>query len=45
MECDRTKAKAAFLLDPLAGRGDFLDMEAMVDELLDATGEWLPALK
>jgi alpha-galactosidase/6-phospho-beta-glucosidase family protein len=42
LEGDRTKAKAAFLLDPLAGRGDFCDMEAMVDELLDATSSWLP---
>jgi alpha-galactosidase/6-phospho-beta-glucosidase family protein len=42
LEGDRTKAKAAFLLDPLSGRGDFSDMEAMVDGLLDATSAWLP---
>jgi alpha-galactosidase/6-phospho-beta-glucosidase family protein len=42
VEGDRSKAMAAFLLDPLAGRGDLRDMEAMVDELLGATSAWLP---
>jgi alpha-galactosidase/6-phospho-beta-glucosidase family protein len=32
----------AFTLDPLAGRGDLRDVEAMVDELLAATSRWLP---
>ena len=39
---DRTLAGEAFALDPLAGRGDLRDMDAMVDELLAGTAEWLP---
>jgi alpha-galactosidase len=39
---DRTLAGEAFALDPLAGRGDLHDMEAMIDELLAGTAEWLP---
>ena len=39
---DRAVALEAFTLDPLAGRGDLLATEAMVDELLAATAEWLP---
>ncbi len=39
---DRRLAAEAFALDPLAGRGDLRDMEAMVDELLAGTAEWLP---
>jgi alpha-galactosidase len=39
---DRALAEAAFLLDPLAGRGDLHRTEAMVDELLAATSAWLP---
>jgi alpha-galactosidase/6-phospho-beta-glucosidase family protein len=39
---DRALAAEAFELDPLAGRGDWRDIEAMVDELLDGTAEWLP---
>ncbi len=39
---DRTLAQAAFALDPLAGRGDLRDTEAMVDELLAGTARWLP---
>jgi alpha-galactosidase len=39
---DRRLAAEAFALDPLAGRGDLHDMEAMVDELLAGTAEWLP---
>ncbi len=39
---DRTLAAEAFALDPLAGRGDLRAMEAMVDELLAGTAEWLP---
>jgi alpha-galactosidase len=39
---DRSLAEAAFFLDPLAGRGDFHQTEAMVDELLSATAAWLP---
>ena len=39
---DRALAGEAFALDPLAGRGDLRDMEAMVDELLGGTAEWLP---
>jgi alpha-galactosidase len=39
---DRKLAGAAFALDPLAGRGTFSDIEAMVDELLEGTSKWLP---
>ncbi len=42
LEGDRALAEAAFFLDPLAGRGDFHQTEAMVDELLSATSAWLP---
>jgi alpha-galactosidase len=39
---DRALAHQAFALDPLAGRGDLRDTEAMVDELLAGTAKWLP---
>jgi alpha-galactosidase len=39
---DRTLAAQAFALDPLAGRGDLRQMDAMVAELLAGTAEWLP---
>jgi len=39
---DRAVARQAFALDPLAGRGDLRATEAMADELLVATGRWLP---
>jgi len=39
---DKTLARQAFELDPLAGRGDLGEIEAMVDELLAGTAEWLP---
>jgi alpha-galactosidase len=39
---DRGLARAAFLLDPLAGRGALPDIEAMADELLEGTSKWLP---
>jgi alpha-galactosidase len=39
---DRSVVDAAFALDPLAGRGDFGDLIAMVDELLESTAPWLP---
>jgi alpha-galactosidase len=39
---DRRTALQAFALDPLAGRGDLCDIEAMADELLAATARWLP---
>ncbi len=39
---DRGIATTAFLLDPLAGRGDLVATEAMVGELLAGTSEWLP---
>jgi alpha-galactosidase len=39
---DRALATQAFALDPLAGRGDWRDMEVMVDQLLAGTAEWLP---
>jgi alpha-galactosidase len=39
---DRVLAGSAFALDPLAGRGDLRDTEAMVDELLAGTAQWLP---
>jgi hypothetical protein len=29
-------------MDPLAGRGDLRDTDAMVDELLAGTARWLP---
>lgn len=38
----RRTAAAAYLLDPLAGRGDFRRTEAMVDDLLAGTAQWLP---
>ncbi len=42
IEGDRTLAGAAFFLDPLAGRGDLHQTEAMVADLLSATEAWLP---
>jgi alpha-galactosidase/6-phospho-beta-glucosidase family protein len=39
---DRALTQQAFALDPLAGRGDLRDTEAMVDELLAGTARWLP---
>ena len=39
---DRRLARAAFLLDPLAGRGDLRTTDAMVDDLLAGTAQWLP---
>ncbi len=42
LEGDSALAEAAFFLDPLAGRGDLGQTEAMIDELLTATSEWLP---
>ena len=39
---DRELAEAAFFLDPLAGRGDLHQTEAMVAELLAGTSAWLP---
>jgi alpha-galactosidase len=39
---DRALAAEAFALDPLAGRGDLRQTDAMVDELLAGTAEWLP---
>jgi len=39
---DRDTALAAFLLDPLAGRGDLDRTATMVDELLAGTAAWLP---
>jgi alpha-galactosidase len=39
---DRATALSAFLLDPLAGRGDLDLTAAMVDELLAGTAAWLP---
>ncbi|HEX3796378.1 MAG TPA: hypothetical protein VHV57_17930 [Acidimicrobiales bacterium] len=39
---DRVLAGEAFALDPLAGRGDLGQIDAMVDELLAGTAEWLP---
>ena len=42
MTGDRALAHQAFALDPLAGRGDLRDTEAMVEELLAGTAKWLP---
>jgi alpha-galactosidase/6-phospho-beta-glucosidase family protein len=39
---NRELAAQAFTLDPLAGRGDLHETDAMVAELLDGTAEWLP---
>ncbi len=39
---NRALAHEAFALDPLAGRGDLRETEAMVDELLAGTAKWLP---
>ncbi len=39
---DRRLAEAAFTLDPLAGRGDLHETEAMVADLLAGTSRWLP---
>jgi alpha-galactosidase/6-phospho-beta-glucosidase family protein len=40
---DRRLAEAAFELDPLAGRGDLNETQAMVDELFAGTAQYLPA--
>ncbi len=42
---DRELAREAFHLDPLAGRGELRDTDAMVDELLAATAPWLGYLR
>ena len=42
LEGDREKVLQAMTLDPLVGRGDLAGIEAMTDELLAATAEWLP---
>jgi alpha-galactosidase len=42
LDGDRSLAKSAFLLDPLAGRGSLGPTEEMVDELMVATARWLP---
>jgi alpha-galactosidase/6-phospho-beta-glucosidase family protein len=39
---DLGQVRAAFAMDPLAGRGDLLDIEAMVEDLLAGTAGWLP---
>lgn len=39
---DEKLAREAFLLDPLAGRGDLSETETMVKELLEGTSRWLP---
>ncbi|HTS15237.1 MAG TPA: hypothetical protein VMH24_06195, partial [Candidatus Sulfotelmatobacter sp.] len=39
---DRDLVLAALALDPLAGRDDLGEVEAMADELLGATAKWLP---
>jgi len=42
---DRDLIRAAFALDPLAGRGDLHGVDAMVDELLSGTAAWLPQVE
>ncbi len=42
LDGDRTLAESAFFLDPLAGRGDLQQTEAMIGDLLSATAPWLP---
>lgn len=39
---DRTLVRDALLLDPLAGRIDYDALVRLADEMLDATGSWLP---
>jgi alpha-galactosidase/6-phospho-beta-glucosidase family protein len=39
---DRSLVGAALALDPLAGRGDQRDIDAMADELVAGTQQWLP---
>ncbi|MHB8319418.1 MAG: family 4 glycosyl hydrolase [Acidimicrobiales bacterium] len=39
---DFNLAKAAFFLDPLAGRGSFQETGLMVEQLLEGTKNWLP---
>jgi alpha-galactosidase len=39
---DRAKVVEAMLLDPLAGRIDYDQLERMTDEMLAATKQWLP---
>ena len=39
---DRRLVRAALALDPLAGRGDLRETEAMADALVDETAPWLP---
>ncbi len=39
---DRELVRAALALDPLAGRGDLRDIDAMADDLLAGTARWLP---
>jgi galacturan 1,4-alpha-galacturonidase len=39
---DRQLVRDALALDPLAGRGDLVDLERMADELLAGTARWLP---
>ncbi len=45
LDGDRALAEAAFFLDPLAGRGDLHQTEAMIGELLAGTAAWLPQFK
>jgi alpha-galactosidase len=42
LQGDRRLAEAAFLLDPLAGRGDLGQTESMITDLLSGTAAWLP---
>jgi len=39
---DPRLVRAAFELDPLAGRGDLRETQQMIDELLSGTAKWLP---
>ena len=39
---DRDLVGAALALDPLAGRGDLRDIDAMADELIAGAAQWLP---
>ncbi len=39
---DRQLVRDALALDPLAGRGDLVDIDAMAEELLAGTARWLP---
>ena len=42
VSADPGLVRAALALDPLAGRIDWAEIDAMADELLAGTAQWLP---